>query len=258
MYPILFQVGGLTVYSHGFFLLLGLLVAMSWLAYEAKRRNWSKEEAIPIAMGAFVGGMFGARLSILFFHGLESAPIVLDYFAMFDPRIGPGSILGGVAGGYLGGYITARVMGKKTCTCDAFAPALALALAVGRIGDFLAAEDGLGKATNLPWGVPSPGIDFLVHPTPLYDSGFNLVWFLVLLAFRDHPKMQDGNLFKFGLAGYLVFRFFVEFVRNNRVIALGLTGQQFFALGLLALLAGYFLYKQVKIHAPGTANQLAD
>lgn len=216
---------------------LGLLVGGLWLFYEARRRRWSKEEMIPIGLAAFVGGMIGARISILFFNGWETAPLVLNFFALFDPRIGPGSILGGVAGGYIGGYITSKIIGKKDCACDAFAPSLALAMSVGRIGDFLAVEDGLGKATDLPWGVPVPGVDYLVHPTPLYDAGFNLLWFGMLIALRDHPKMQDGNLFKLGLAGYAVFRFLVEFVRNNRVIALGLTGQQYFCIALLIALA---------------------
>jgi prolipoprotein diacylglyceryltransferase len=184
--------------------------------------------------------MIGARLSILFFNGWETAPVVLNFYALFDPRIGPGSIIGAVAGAYVGGYVASRAIGKADCTCDAFAPAMALATAVGRIGDYLAAEDGLGKQTNLPWGVTIPGTDYLVHPTPLYDMGFNLIWFGVLLALRDHPKMQNGNLLKFGVAGYAFFRFFVEFVRNNRVIALGLTGQQFACVAMLLALAVYF------------------
>jgi len=240
VYPILFTLNGIPIYSHGFFLLLGLLIGLAMLIYEAQRRHWPKEEVIPITLAAFVGGMIGARLSILFFNGWETAPVVLNFYALFDPRIGPGSILGAVAGAYLGGYIASRAIGKAGCACDAFAPAMALATAVGRIGDFLAAEDGLGKATTLPWGVPVPGVDYLVHPAPLYDAGFNLLWFAILILLRDHPKMQDGNLLKFGLAGYAVFRFFVEFVRNNRVMALGLTGQQFFCLALLIGLAIYY------------------
>ncbi len=240
MHPILFRIGGVPIYAHGFFLLLGILVGLLMLIIEAQRRRWPKEELIPIGLAAFVGGMVGARLSILFFIGAETAPIVLNMYTLFDPRIGPGSILGGLGGAYIAGYIASRAIGKAGCTCDAFAPAIALGTAVGRIGDFLAAEDGLGKATALPWGVPAPGVDYLVHPTPLYDAGFNLIWFGVLLLLRDHPAMQNGNLLKLGLAGYAVFRFCVEFVRNNPVIALGLTGPQIFCLALLGLLVLYY------------------
>ncbi len=240
MRPILFHIGSVPIYSHGFFLLFGLLVGLGLLVYEARRRRWPKEEVVPITLAAFVGGMIGARLSILFLNGLETAPIVLNFYALFDPRIGPGSILGGVAGAYIGGYIASRAIGKAGCACDAFAPAMALAIAVGRIGCFLVAEDGLGKPTTLPWGVPVPGCDYLVHPTPLYDAAFNLLWFGVLMLLRNHRSMQNGNLLKFGLAGYAVFRFGVEFVRNNRVLALGLTPHQFVCLGLLIALGVYY------------------
>jgi prolipoprotein diacylglyceryltransferase len=57
---------------------------------------------------------------------------------------------------------------------------------------------------------------------------------------RDHPKLQNGNLLKFGIGGYAVFRFFVEFVRNNRVLALGLTGQQYACIFMLLALAAYY------------------
>ena len=141
MVPVLFEIGGVKIYSHGFFFLFGLLAGLALLLLEAKRRRWPKEEVIPITLAAFVGGMIGARLSILFFNGWETAPLVLNFYALFDPRIGPGSILGGVVGAYAGGYIAAKAIGKAGCACDAFAPAMALATAIGRIGDFLAAED---------------------------------------------------------------------------------------------------------------------
>ncbi len=247
---VLFNVLGAPVYAHGFFFLLGILVGVGWLVVESRHRHWPKEEVVPIALAAFVGGMVGARVSIVFFNGWGTAPVVLNFFRLFDPTIGPGSILGGVAGAYIAGYIASRVIGKAGCACDAFAPALALATAVGRIGCFLALEDGLGKPTSLPWGVwveTSTG-GYLAHPTPLYDMAFNLAWFAVLLALRDRPRLQNGNLLKLGLAGYAVFRFFVEFVRNNIVLALGLTGQQFFCLLLLLALGIYFLNQAGKLN----------
>jgi prolipoprotein diacylglyceryltransferase len=137
MRPVLFVIGGVPIYSHGFFLLVGLLAGLGWLIVEARRRRWPKEEVIPITLAAFVGGMMGARLSILFFNGWETAPIVLNFYNLFDPRIGPGSILGAVAGAYLGGYVASQAIGKAGCACDAFAPAMALATAIGRIGDLL-------------------------------------------------------------------------------------------------------------------------
>ena len=250
--PILFFVGSVPIYSHGFFLLFGLLAGLGWVMIEARRRHWSQEEVIPITLAAFVGGMIGAKVSILFFNGFEYAPLVLNMYAMFDPRIGPGSIIGGVAGAYIGGYIASKAIGKADCSCDAFAPAMALATAIGRMGCFLSFEDALGKPTTLPWGVYVPieyGGGYLAHPAPLYDMAFNLIWFGVLLALRDHKWMQNGNLLKFGIAGYAFFRFFVEFVRNNRVLALGLTGQQIVSAILFIGVVVYFALNRQKLFA---------
>ena len=55
--------------------------------------------------------------------------------------------------------------------------------------------------------------------------------------------MQNGNLLKFGLAGYSLFRFFVEFTRNNRLLLWGLSGQQLFCLGLLLAIGFYYAYQ---------------
>lgn len=244
MVPILFEVAGVPVYSHGFFLMLGLLTCLGVVIVEARRRRWPAHEVIPIGLAAFVGGMVGARVVMLFFHGWDAAPFVFVQQTYFDPAVGPGSILGAVIGAYTGGHLASRSLGKAGCTCDAFAPAMALGMAVGRIGDYLSAEDGLGKATTLPWAVPAPGVDYLVHPAPLYDSAFNILWFGALVALRDHPLLQNGNLLKLAIGGYLVFRFAVEFVRNNEVVAFGLTPQQYACLLALAGLAAYYLRRR--------------
>ena len=252
MRPVLFEVGGFQVYSHSFFLVLGLLVGLGVLLWEARRRRWSRGYAALIAIAAFVGGSLGARVSMILFVG-PSAIDTLSQYAIFDPRLGPGSILGGIAGGYVGGYIASHLSGQR-CTCDAFAPAMALGMAVGRLGDYFSGEDGIGKPTTLPVGVQAPGVDYLVHPAPLYDSAFNLVWFAALLALRDRPAFQDGNLLKLGIAGYAVFRFFVEFVRNNDVVALGLTAQQIVCLLAIAGLSVYLVLANGRAARPTAAR----
>ena len=117
---------------------------------------------------------------------------------------------------------------------------MALAMVVGRMGCFMALEDGLGKPTSLPWGVWNGR--YLAHPTPIYEAAFNLIWFIALLGLSNHSRMQNGNLLKLGLAGYAIVRFWIEFVRNNRVVWWGLTGQQYACLGILLALAIYYGY----------------
>ena len=75
------------------------------------------------------------------------------------------------------------------------------------------------------------------------------LWVVYLMTLRNHPAMQNGNLLKFGVAGYAVVRFFIEFVRNNRVIVVGLTGQQLFCLALLGGLGVWYLLRQRRVIA---------
>jgi phosphatidylglycerol:prolipoprotein diacylglycerol transferase len=63
------------------------------------------------------------------------------------------------------------------------------------------------------------------------------------------PRVHvPGELFKIFLAAYVVFRFGVEFVRGNHVVALGLTRSQWFLLVTGPLIAWYFV-RQVRTGA---------
>ena len=73
------------------------------------------------------------------------------------------------------------------------------------------------------------------------DSAFNVLWFGALIALRDQPFLQNGNLLKLAIGGYAVFRFAIEFVRNNDVLAFGLTPQQYACLLTLGALAIYYV-----------------
>ncbi|MCK6692398.1 MAG: prolipoprotein diacylglyceryl transferase [Thermoanaerobaculia bacterium] len=101
------------------------------------------------------------------------------------------------------------------------------------------AGDGCyGTPTMLPWGMcyewgekPSP---VLVHPTPLYDGLFHLLFFLYLHRHwrRGAREGSTGLLF---FAGSAIFCFFLEFVRANPSVAMGLTLAQWIYLAILPL-----------------------
>ena len=123
-------------------------------------------------------------------------------------------------------------------TGNLFAPAVALGLAVGRIGCFLTEQ--VGTATSLPWGVsvnaktaaalpscPQCVLGQPMHPSFLYESLFLLTAFAVLWWARDRLT-TDGLMFKLFLVSYGLFRFAVEFVRGNPDMAFGLSGSQLF------------------------------
>lgn len=192
-------------------------------------------------------GALGAKLATVWRYW-ELAPTPTFLGAIAD---GGKSILGGLAGAYLGVLLTKKLMGYKGSTGDMFAPAVALGMAVGRIGCFLTEQ--VGTPTTLPWGIQvsaetaaripmcpdcAPGVG--MHPSFLYEILFHLLMFNVLWALRDRLPIP-GDLFKLYLLTYAVFRFFVEFVRGNDYLWEGLSGSQLFLAPSALVLIAYFV-----------------
>lgn len=231
------RIGPLAVPVHGVFVGLGVLVATIVFICEARRRGAVNDQSLVAVTGALVGGAIGMRLSGWAEHiDFRLNPTLLQAW-----EFGSRSILGGLLGAYVGVLIAKRMGGYTGKTGDLFAPAVALGMAVGRIGCHL--TEAPGRPTNLPWAVHAsvatpkcPGClsGAAMHPSFLYEIGFQLAAFVVLLWLR-HRVSQPGELFVLYIAGYAVFRFIVEFVRANETVWLGLTRPQWFLLPSLAL-----------------------
>jgi phosphatidylglycerol---prolipoprotein diacylglyceryl transferase len=62
MYPVLFQLGPITIYSFGLFMALAALFA-AWVVHsELKRYGYNPELASTMVFAAAMGGLIGARL----------------------------------------------------------------------------------------------------------------------------------------------------------------------------------------------------
>ena len=126
---------------------------------------------------------------------------------------------------------------------NAVAPALPLAQAIGRWGNYFN-QELFGSPTDLPWaleverralpidaGYP-PGTTF--HPTFLYESLWNLA--LCGAAALDRPAVQvaGGQLLAMYVLGYGVGRFWVEGLRIDPADELGaLRWNQWVAVALI-------------------------
>ena len=80
--------------------------------------------------------------------------------------LGGKTIVGGLIGGLVGVELVKLAMGIRRSTGDLYAPALAVAIAIGRIGCLLTgvADDTSGTPTSLPWGMDL-GDGVSRHPT---------------------------------------------------------------------------------------------
>ena len=248
MLPVLARLGPITIGTHDFLTMLGLLAGFA-LYYRALRRDRILSPQITlISIAAILGGAIGARFitSWEVLDDVNAANLPLTYVLTHGPK----SILGGLAGGYLAIALTKRALGYRLSTGDYYAAAIPLALAIGRVGCFLS-ELPLGTPTSLPWGMTvspeaaaafprCPGCGGPMHPSMLYEIGFHLGAF-ALITTRGPLLPVRGDTLKAYLLAYGLFRFGIEFIRGNEVQWLGLTGPQLVLIPLVALLVIHFV-----------------
>ena len=123
----------LGVPAHGLFVGLGVLAAVVVFVSEARRRGHTDDRLLIVVTGALVGGALFMRFGTWLQHvDLRDNATLAEQWAY-----GNRSILGGLVGAWLGVHVAKRLCGYRLRTGDLFAPAVALGMAVGRIGCFL-------------------------------------------------------------------------------------------------------------------------
>ncbi|MGH7787395.1 MAG: prolipoprotein diacylglyceryl transferase [Candidatus Binatia bacterium] len=234
MRPVLFYLGDIAIPSFWAMAFLGFLAALLVIRRDVVERGYDQRVAYDFVLWAYIGGWVGARLFII--------PTGWQYF-IDDPLAfllsSSGWVwYGGVVGGAVAVLWWARGAGLPALVvCDIAAPALAIGLAIGRIGCQLSGDGDYGVPTDLPWGMSYPdGVvptTDRVHPTPIYELVLLLLVFATL--WRQRFRVPPGHL----LGQYLVYsgviRLAIEFVRRNPAWILGLTTAQWFSLASVAL-----------------------
>jgi phosphatidylglycerol:prolipoprotein diacylglycerol transferase len=231
MYPILFHIGPLPVFSYAVFLLLAIAVGAVVLFWEARRRGVANERTLQISLGAFLGGIAGAKLSMVFFLGPEEFLKNLSVLAYSGQAFS-----GALIGGYLGAIFVKHRLGLPGCPCDLFAVALPLGQAIGRVGSLLSGSCN-GAPADLAWAVTIQGVRR--HPAQLYEMALDLVLFALVLRLRDRVA-APGDLLRFYVGGYALVRFAIEFYREDPRLPIGLTAVQ-----VLCLLGIWGFYRPV-------------
>ena len=189
MYPELFKLGPLTVYSYGVLLaasyLLGLRLAMT----RAKRWGLDANRVLDLGIYIIIAALVGAKLMLLLvdFEQFRQSPWELLALARSGGVFYGGLILA-VAVAFW--YIARHRMPFWT-TCDVFAPGIALGHVTGRLGCF-AAGCCYGKPTDVSWAViftnplaaanVGTPLGIPLHPTQLYEAGAELLILVLLLA----------------------------------------------------------------------------
>jgi prolipoprotein diacylglyceryltransferase len=174
---------------------------------------------------------------------------MLNNYLSLDRQVILGkSILGALFGGILFSEIFKYFMSIKGSTGAYFVPSLAIGIAIGRIGCFLAGLEDYtyGIETTLPWGVDF-GDGLSRHPVQLYESGAMFVFFgYSLWRYRVDRAGFERTIFYQFILWYASQRFVWELLKPYESIALGINLFGWVCL----LLIGYailFLYKEKPI-----------
>lgn len=221
---------------HGLWVGLGLLAALIWYGLEKRRLRLRDDRLWVLAGMAVAFGAVGARVLTWPQAGPSGYPSLAQWWVE-----GNRSILAGLVGAWFGVWLGKRLTGYRADTGELFAPAVALAVAIGRVGCLL--TENPGTSTGGDWGMvltPEQALrlggvaDVGLHPSFAYEIAFQLVAFVLLLRWR--ARLAPGALFRLYVAAYALFRFSVEFVRGNHELWLGLSGPQWFLLAVSPLL----------------------
>jgi prolipoprotein diacylglyceryl transferase len=187
------------------------------------RRRWSKlggdpELPFQVAIWAFPAGLLGGRLYFDITSFNEMPHTWWGPFAVWDGGLG---IWGGIAGGAAVGIWRVHRAGVSVpAFMDCAAPALLVAQAIGRVGNYFN-QELFGGPTSLPWGLqisPVHRPEGYLHyatfqPTFLYEIIWNLALAAFLVWLGHHRKIKPPGLFALYVIGYSAFRIFEESLR---------------------------------------------
>jgi prolipoprotein diacylglyceryl transferase len=216
-------IGPLSFRMYGLMIALGVLAAV-WIA----RRRYASyggdpEDITTIALVAVPAGLVGARL----YHVITDWP---DLYS--DGRWWPNAFMiwkgglgipGGVFLGVLAGVLTCRYLKIDwRVAADAAAPAIPVAQAIGRLGNYFN-QEVFGRPTSMPWGLeidpqyrPSNALTSTTfHPTFLYEGLWNLGLAGLIVWASGRLVLRRGRWLAVYVFGYGLGRLWVEALRAD-------------------------------------------
>ncbi len=214
-------------------ILLGIVVAVWLTGRRLVDRGYEAGQALDVAAYAVPFGIVGGRIYHVIttpdpYWGEGGNPV--DALKIWEGGLG---IWGAIALGAFGIWVGCRQVGIRILPfLDAAVPGVALAQAIGRVGNWFNNEL-YGGPTTLPWGLTihqwdqgagravedasgNPVVLGVFHPTFLYEMIWLLVLAAALLVIDKRRALAPGQLAGLYVAGYPVGRIVIEFMRTDK------------------------------------------
>ena len=223
-----FEIFGVSVAWYAIFITLGMIGAIVYTLYRAKKIGITVDDVIDFAIFVIPIGIIGARA----YYVLTKLDEYSSFAEVINIRNGGLAIYGGIIAGVLTALAVAYV--KKIsflAFADCCTPGVIFAQAMGRWGNFMNGE-AYGYETDWFCRMGLQNMNTLsdfgtsamvyVHPTFLYESLWNLIGFVLINVFYKR-KSYDGQVLLWVFGWYGLGRFFIEGLRTDSLYIPGTT-----------------------------------
>ncbi len=245
-----FHLGPLFIHFYGLMYVVGIALAILITQRRVRAYGGDSSVVADVALWAVPAGIIGGRI---YFDITTPADIPHVWYGVFAVWTGGLGIWGGVAAGAAAGVWRVRRHGLPIAPfADAVAPALLVAQAVGRIGNYFN-QELFGRPTTLPWALiidvshrPGGYTQYRTfQPTFLYEIIFDLALAAALVWLGHHTKVRPPGLFALYVTGYSAFRIFEESLRiDSSEHFLGLRLNFYVASALTVAGLAWFIWSQ--------------
>jgi len=243
-------IGPFEIHAYGLMYALAVTAAVLIVRRRWKNLGGDPDLVYDVAMWGFPAGLIGGRIYFDITSFSEMPHTWYGPFAVWDGGLG---IWGGIAAGAAVGIWRVHRAGVSVPDfMDAAAPALLVAQAIGRVGNYFN-QELFGGPTSLPWGLEIDPVNrpegyeqySTFQPTFLYEIIWNLLLAAFLVWLGNHRNIRPPGLFALYVTGYSAFRIFEESLRidpAHHILGLRLN---FFVASLLTLAGAlWFLWSQ--------------
>lgn len=253
------SLGPLLIRWNGILIAFGIAAGALLAARDAKHRDADPEIIYDLFLPVVIWGTLGARLWHILTPPLSSFELGLttQYYFSHPMDVAAFWIGGlGIPGAWIGGTLALLYFARKNelpfwTLTDILTPGLALAQAIGRLGNYFN-QELYGLPTDFPLKIfidPTHrlrGFETVNFYQPLfaYESLLNFVnmIFLLWLSRRFVGILKAGDLFLVYLASYSLIRFLLEFLRLDVSLVNGFNiNQIFFTVVFIGAGIGMFL-----------------
>ena len=223
MHPILFNFGGIPIYTYGVLVAAGVLVSLWYGRRQAPRAGVDPDKLWNMGIYFVLVALIVAKIWLVLSAWDYYLANPREIFSLATFQSG-GTFYGGLVGGVLTILLYTHFQKMPLLpTLDTCAAALPIGHAIGRMGCFFAGCC-YGKPTTAPWGVtftnPTAArlagtpLGVHLHPTQLYEASLEFLNFLFLMWLGKRQRFV-GQIFGAYLMLYGTERGILEFFRGD-------------------------------------------